>query len=499
MSKNNTLKYQEALQNYGNALFNQEVTYSCEGVLREVQKSLSKEFCKKTSEYMPQKLRNGYYSPKLVNKKFKIPTEIFVDAEEVEIDHQTVQVLKLTQDYVVIYDEWYAFLLDITKGWELCSQEETAEFMKEFDIWEYIPTKNSETHKQYAKRVGRFYDFDYLLNTYEQISQNSDFCLQWHDIEDQFSFSVYYRALPQKKQKTVERLLSKYWEIFFRAFKICEYSTFKWNLILDIFEKFWEEKSLYIYKKLSEILGILEDNLDLFHQEEQLWEFYSGVMWKSIKLLEWFVQADEYDLGQLLNEIWNIESEIIEAWLLFKAFREKGVNNLDDLEKIWIDYKKMSLSQLSTHQKHKISQELISLYYQNYDNDSQKEFLQEIEGSIKSMMSGKQEVDFYMFYVDEKPVLSTYIKHIDDDTVYWWWFNAKNTFQEYSFGFWVSDEILELLQDKNIQATVTSSILWENNKRYKILLRSYKARWFEVWNQENTRTSQFTKIYKEKS
>lgn len=79
----------------------------------------------------------------------------------------------------------------------------------------------------------------------------------------------------------------------------------------------------------------------------------------------------------------------------------------------------MSLSQLSTQQKDKISQELISLYYQNYDNDSQKEFLQEIESSIKSMMFGKQEVDFYMFYVDEKPVLSTYIKHIDDDTVYW--------------------------------------------------------------------------------
>jgi hypothetical protein len=222
---------------------------------------------------------------------------------------------------------------------------------------------------------------------------------------------------------------------------------------------------------------------------------YSQSISKLNNFLKWIdISIWNDDLESIEKQLDDTKQDFIKSGLIFRNIKDKTINSLEDLEKVGIIYKKYNLTNMSSDEKIKVNQELISLYYENYDIDTQWNFLHDIDAWLGDMLNWNNEVEFYIFYVGKTPILSTYLKHITDKSFYQGWLNAKTNFQDYRFWFWVFSKLLEINRWKEINFTVTKEIEWKENSRYKMLLRLYERYWFYiVWEWEN-KYSKFLKL-----
>lgn len=204
-------------------------------------------------------------------------------------------------------------------------------------------------------------------------------------------------------------------------------------------------------------------------------------------LIVW--EVDVLEIQKILDET---QKDIIKSWLIFKSIKDKELHSLDDLEQVWITCRRTKLSESSEGDKEKVLWDLLTLYNDNYDVNTQWEFLSEIEEWLEQMMKENREVEFYMFYVDWEPILSSYFKELDDWSKYAWWFNAKSSFQEYNFGFWAFEKMIEEQEGNDISFTVTKSIQWEENRRHKMLVRMYQKAWFTLSWKWSNKTSAYS-------
>lgn len=430
-------------------------------------------------DFIPRKISKKRATPMYGNMRFTLPAKVDFEWEEYRVNPDTTKSLKVSDSLVMIYDDNFSFLLDISSDWEqqFLKAEETRLRLENFDVSNYIPVKKGESHQKYAKRIAKFYDINYLSTTYKELIDESDFFLQGYNIEDQLSFAVYYQSLGQDDKKHLQKMLKEIWKEVFSAFKICEFSQQKWNLILEIYKNLFLDNTCRVLKKLSEVVSLLDETKSLVSEEGDESGFYSSVMWKVIYFMEKFVDTWNENVQELMD---NIDLATIESWLLFKNLKERGVQELNDLDKIGIDMKNVIIWNLNEQEKKKIKDDFMFLYKQNYDQLNQKKFLNEISRNLDRLIFSQDNAEIYMFYVEWKPVLSTYIEPLWKNKVYGGWFNAQSSFQEYSFGFWVFEKILERLEGIDVHALVFKEIENLPNMRHNILLRMYKKYGFEV-------------------
>lgn len=267
-----------------------------------------------------------------------------------------------------------------------------------------------------------------------------------------------------------------------------------WNKIISIFtseipneyKKSIFEKYINLIKEVNISIDEQVDKIEWLDRDQLFKEFVNKVndifIWVDKILDDDDPDNYEEDLKEIEVLLNNTKQEYIESGIFFKNLKDKNITNLDDLEKIWIDHKKVKLFEMNWLEKSKIKEDLIKLYYDNYDSEEQWNFLKEIESWLDNMLKWSNEVEFYMFYVDWNPVLSSYFKKEENWELYWWWFNWKDNFQEYGFWFWIFEKLLEEKKDENINWIVFKKVEWKKN-RYKSLLRIYEKYWFlQYWN-----------------
>jgi len=220
-------------------------------------------------------------------------------------------------------------------------------------------------------------------------------------------------------------------------------------------------------------------------------------IWDLLKEVNKTLYSNWFNIKDIHEKLNNFNLKILQAWNIFKQLDDNF--SIEDLEKIWIDVLMISnISKLNKKEKHKIYDDLIKLYYENYDTKKQKEFLKEIKENLKKSLDKDTKV--YLFYVNWEPILSSYLEKQEDWSLYWWWLNWDTQIQQYQFWIKVAEKIMEAeWKNNDIHATTTYEIEWKKNKRARTLLRIYKSKfWLEKFWEWKTKTSNFYKLFREK-
>lgn len=250
------------------------------------------------------------------------------------------------------------------------------------------------------------------------------------------------------------------------------------------------EKYILLINEVN--LSIDEQSKVIEHLDKEL--LFKESVLKINEIFKWVYNIlddnDPYDYEDDLKEIEelldNTKQEYIKSWIFFKNIKDKHIDSLEKLKDVWIDYKKVKLSEMNWLEKNKIKEDLMKLYYDNYDNEEQLNFLNEIKYWLYNMLGWSNEVDIYMFYIDWKPILSSYFKE-EKWEKYFWWFNLSWIFKSNWFGFWVLKKILEeQWQKHDINSLIWKKFDWKENKIYEVLKKQYELLWFEIWEQINS-------------
>ena len=156
---------------------------------------------------------------------------------------------------------------------------------------------------------------------------------------------------------------------------------------------------------------------------------------------------------------------------------------MENLKQIWITYDKQELSSLSKEEKKLIKKDFIKLYFENYGEENQLNFLKEIEDKFEKMIEWNNEVEFYRFYFSWELILTCYLEEKKSWDLYLWWFNWSWILSWHWFWLWILDILLNKKSDKNVKAWVLTKIDWIENDTYSSLLWIYTEKlWFDNVN-----------------
>ena len=213
---------------------------------------------------------------------------------------------------------------------------------------------------------------------------------------------------------------------------------------------------------------------------------------------------DDYDLQWLKNInniLENTKKDFIKSWVIFKSLKEKNINTLDDLSDIGIKYEKVNSLSLSESRKKEILYDFRSLYEDNYDLETQWVFIDEMIDWLENSLNSDENIDFYLFFINDKPILSWYFKGIEKTWErYFWWFNWASSFEWYSIWFWALEKILdEEWKDSDVNALILSDTNWFENIFKSFLEIKYLELGFELWGTIKEWSSNYIEIKRKKS
>ena len=249
-----------------------------------------------------------------------------------------------------------------------------------------------------------------------------------------------------------------------------------------------------------------EINNQFWHLE---WEEKKEIFQIVVKKLNFLFKdigtiLDDYDLQWLKNInniLENTKKDFIKSWVIFKSLKEKNINTLDDLSDIGIKYEKVNSLSLSESRKKEILYDFRSLYEDNYDLETQWVFIDEMINWLEKSLESGENIDFYLFHINDKPILSWYFKE-DKKTweKYFWWFNWASSFEWYSIWFWALEKILdEEWKDSDVNALILSDTNWFENIFKSFLEIKYLELGFELWGTIKEWSSNYIEIKRKKS
>jgi len=264
----------------------------------------------------------------------------------------------------------------------------------------------------------------------------------------------------------IENIIYKIWEKKFSEDSLIYdlYSDYLWysNLLNEskrsLFNQAFINIEEYVFNESKHVL-------DKEEREELVWEIIDDIEDKFDNI----DFSDKYLFEKINKIVETIKLNFIVAWNLFDKVKWNEIQKLSDLNKvdIWIKYKVINTKNLKNNERQKLLEDLMILYYKNYDEKTQKDFLYEVKEFLKEMIYWWENEEFHLFEIDHELALSLYFKNESSDTLYMWWFNSNNIFTKYWFWFWALERILETKKDKNIKAWVLTKVDW------------FKKWWFE--------------------
>ena len=272
------------------------------------------------------------------NKDFNIPSWKKVTM----LDKDSSTFLSLSEEWGILetYNDMYLInrlkdeemkMFNPDNNTRVVPSSETVKRIVSF--WAFIhklfPPRIKEQNEMYGERIMDMNDqrlFQEIPEIYKDIFDDCEwFRLQEYDMKLQLLFVAYYRKSHDKTK--IKELLKEYGETFLAVFQVCEISLEMWDTVMQIIEKFWEEKSMELFEYFSGILELQDEinNLHWVSSEVKKW-IYEERIYENL-LLEWCDLLKEITgksrrilIQNYINKTQKFSEDIVRDLVIYKTF-----------------------------------------------------------------------------------------------------------------------------------------------------------------------------------